>query len=65
MRGNRSKEGDLVVFQYQTGQLSGRKGPGVYVDAVRANVWLRHRRVPVNNDLAEVLFVKEKILADR
>jgi hypothetical protein len=54
----------LVTFQDKAGQLSSRIGPRVDVDPVRVYLWLNYGRMPMNNDLAEVLFVKQKVLAN-
>ena len=54
----------VLTFQYKAAQLPSRISPGIYVDAVRADLWLRDRGMPMNDDLAEVLFAKQEILAD-
>ena len=54
----------VLAFQYKAAQLPSRISPGIYVDAVGADLWRRDRGMAMDNDLAEVLFVKQKILAD-
>src|SRR5262249_20342611 len=55
----------FVSLDYEASQSTGSIRTGIYVDAVRANLRLRHRCVSVHNNFFETSFVIEKIIADR
>lgn len=55
---------DMIVFQFQAGEPSRCVSPGVDIDTVGTNFRLGHGGVSVDDDLAEFLFAKEKILTN-
>jgi hypothetical protein len=58
------KHKESAAFDDQASQPAGRIGAGIDVDAVWPDVGLADRRVPVDDDLPEVVLAKEKVVAD-
>src|SRR6516164_8144913 len=59
-----SYDSDLVTLQHQTREPSGRKSDSVEVNPIGANIGPFPWGVTVDDDLAEILFVQQKIVSD-
>src|ERR1700722_18830283 len=57
-------ENHPIGLQHETRQPSGRIGASVDIDAVRPNIRFFGGCMAVDNDLAEILFVQQEVLAD-
>ena len=51
---------NVTVLKPEASEPSGCISTSVDVDSIRSDLWLLHGRMPVHNDLAEVLFRYEK-----
>src|SRR5262249_5851689 len=54
----------LIALQDQAGQPPGGIGASIDIDAIGPDLGLRYRRMPVDNDLAKIPLVVEKLLAN-
>ena len=59
-----SYDSHLVTLQHQTCEPSSRKGASVDVNTIGANIGPFPWCVTVDDDLAEILFVQQKIVSD-
>src|ERR1700746_2449356 len=60
----RAQQRKLVALDNETGQLASRVTAGIDIDPVVAKVRFANRRVAVDDELAEILLVKQEVLAN-